>query len=201
MSPIKFAISPTLSAFERTGVVGSKVIDSPKFLAALERQVEAFDWPSCRTPGQAFIVMPEAIDAVSCGEAKLAGLSKADLHPVFYREEWGLFADRSKAAKTNFLAAIVYTIDAWNLDPQVIKRGEQASEDWGTHVVVAVIASATGAALSSTRLVRNLAGGNNAFSITGDDAHDAKVARHAVAEAHKAVAREATFITVADRDA
>ena len=83
-------ISSTLTAFKRTGVVGSKVIDPAKFGEFLVRGIEQYDWSRCRTPGQGFIVLPpEAFGTVSCGDAPVGGLTKDDLHPVFYRGEWG----------------------------------------------------------------------------------------------------------------
>lgn len=199
---VKFAIGSELTAFQPTGVVGSKVLDHAAFLSALEKAVVELDWSKCETRGQGFVVLPESLhSAVSCGEAKIAGLTKADLHPVLYREEWELFADRAKAAPVNFLGVGVYDLQAWNDDPQVIERGDALAAGSATHVIVYVIAACVGNAVSSHRLVRNLAGGNNAYKLDGTDKNDAEVARRAVAAAHKAVNKERLVITVADRDA
>lgn len=192
-----FGISTNLTAFNDTNVVGSKVTNKDAFLAALTERVKAFDWSTCRTKGQAFIVMPEALPFVSCGDAPVKGLTDADLVARIYRDVPTVFANRSKAAPATFLATIVYTREAYTNDPNAIGEKREIPEGCD-YFIVAVIAAAAGEALSPTRLVHNIAGENNAFIPNGDPAHDLALLHNVIAEARKSRDHAKTWIVVSD---
>ncbi len=193
-----FGISSNLTAFNPSNVIGSKVTDRRGFLAALEKAVASFDWNTCRTPGQAFITMPEGLPFVSGGEAKVEGLMDGDLVARMYRGVPSTYAVRSKAAPATFLAVIVYTAAAYNADPDVVREGRFVDPDATPYVIVAVIASASGPAFSATRLVHNLAGGNRDFIPNGDAAHDLAILTRAIEEARKTEAYQQEWIVVSD---
>jgi hypothetical protein len=180
-----FAIPPHLSAFDPEGVIGSKVTDHEGFLSTLSAAAARFDWSTCRTPGQAFITLPEGLPFVSSGEARTEGLRDADLVARVYRGVPSVFAHRSKAAPATSLAVVLYTAAAYNADPDVFKAGETVDPYETPYVVVAVLASAAGPSFSATRLVHNLAGGNRDFIPNGDNDHDLAILNRVIEEAKK----------------
>lgn len=162
-----FDISTICTAFDKR-TVGTKVLgDGVDFLAALRKAVAKHDWSSGIIPGQAILPLPEVLEFISCGNRPVEGLTDEDLVGRIHRRVPGVYARRypsNPPAKT--CSVVVYTKDAYNSDPDVIKEGGRAGKDY---VIVAVLSSCEapqeGQSLSypPVRLVHNIAGGNNAF--------------------------------------
>jgi hypothetical protein len=125
------------------------------------------------------VFLPEGIPHVSAGVGpKSADVSRYVLRD--WRGEVKPFLKREHASEVESLLVIVYTVDAYLADPQVdasersqIEAGKattfnpRVAKPSGfvpyTHVIVAVLANAgpKPPAYSPSRLVANLAGGNN----------------------------------------
>ena len=167
----KIAISSILSAFNDF-TIGSKVMDKDAFISGLTKAIEAHDFSADRVPGQGFLVTPELMPFVSAGD----GLRTEDpghYTPVLHRGSVELFLIRARAGEVNFLANVVYTLDAYAADPEVSKEELASFPEGTTHVAIAVIASSgPEAPLTPHRLVSNLAGGNKeALAWTKDEIH------------------------------
>ena len=160
---MQIAFANIVTAFDDS-TVGSKVTSPREFLFALEEGVRSHDTSRDRAPGQHFVVLstPEAMSAVSCG----IGLRPTDPDDFLLRNHRGnvsVFLRREHALPVSFLAAIVYTREAYLSDPDVVASGETVAEE-ATHVLVAVLASAEGVPnplpRGTYRLAHCLAGGN-----------------------------------------
>jgi hypothetical protein len=151
--------SNIVTAFNKF-TVGTKVTDNINFFKVLRAAVDTYDFEKDRVPGQAFLILPEAIPYVSAGDG-LQTQNPDDYIPVLYRGNVELFLRREKAGQTKFCAAVVYTKSAYEADPDW-DGSEQEALKGCTHVLVAVIGSSgPKSPLSPYRLVYNLAGGNN----------------------------------------
>jgi len=169
------------SAFEPSGVIGSKVINHAEFSRVLQAAVAAHDFSADRIQGQGFILIPEAIPFVSAG----AGRPTTDPSNYVLREYRGkvsAFLKREFAAPVEGCAAVVYTMQAYLDDPDITpeeaKRVTAAtllSEDNvssdTTYVLVTVLAFAgPQSQLSPHRFTANLAGGNHEAQVwTADE--------------------------------
>jgi hypothetical protein len=166
MSP-QFYSWPKLTAFDPKAI-GSAVTHPNQFLKALSAAVDTFDFNAetnehVTTTGQGAIFLPEGIPHVSSG----VGPKSADVSRYVLREWRGEvkpFLKREYASPVESLLVIVYTVDAYLADPQVDQsEREEIRNGQATHVIVAVLANAgpKPPAYSPSRLVANLAGGNN----------------------------------------
>jgi hypothetical protein len=158
--------SDILTAFD-THTIGSKVLDDKRrpFLEGLAAAIEAYDPTEDRVPGQHFIVCPEEMKAyVSAGDGP-ASNDPEDYVVRSHREGPQMFLKRHLAGEVKFLACVVYTIDAYEKDPEVDRAEvERLRSQKVTHVLVAVIASSGPAApVTPFRFVSNLAGGNREY--------------------------------------
>lgn len=177
---MRFHINPDLTAF-RTSTLGSKVANRRAFEMALADALDEHDTSADRAPGQHFVRLPESAIAdagVTCGIGSRQVTNKRG-HPLggddvlimrgpehyVMREHRGLmtaYLKRRNALPCANLNCVVYTSEAFNADPQVIKSGRHAP-DWSTHVIVAVLASPAGTPTpprGTFRLADCLAGGN-----------------------------------------
>ncbi len=158
-----FTHANILQAFNASAV-GTRVLNPAAFNAILASACESFDFAGQTTPGQGFVMLPEAArEAVSAG----VGLH-VDNPEAYVLRSWrgsvNAYLKREHAAPVEGVAAVVYTVGAYLSDPDVAgDSGEVARvrESGATHVIVAVLAFAgPKAPLSPGRLVSNLAGGN-----------------------------------------
>jgi hypothetical protein len=167
MTEPTFYTWPKLTAFD-TPAIGSVVTHPRLFLKALTAAVLAFDFNAetnehVTTTGQGAIFLPEGIPHVAAG----VGPKSADVSRYVLREWRGEvkpFLKREHASAVESLLVIVYTVAAYLADPQVDASERSEIEAGGaTHVIVAVLANAgpKPPAYSPSRLVANLAGGNN----------------------------------------
>jgi len=169
------------SAFEPSGVIGSKVINHAEFSRVLQAAVAAHDFSADRIPGQAFILIPDAIPFVSAG----AGRPTTDPTNYVLREYRGkvsAFLKREFAAPVEGCAAVIYTMQAYLDDPDItpeeakrvtaatLLSGDNVSLDT-TYVLVTVLAFAgPQSQLSPHRFTANLAGGNHEAQVwTADE--------------------------------
>jgi len=166
MKPV-FYTWPKLTAFDAK-TVGSKVTDFVRFLTILGEAVQAFDFNAetnehVDTTGQGGVFLPEALPYVTSGVGpKSVKLSDHVMRE--WRGEIKPFLKREHAAPVESLLVIVYTVAAYLADPQVDASERTEIEAGGaSHVIVAVLANAgpKPPAYSPSRLVANLAGGNN----------------------------------------
>lgn len=187
------------SAFEPTGVIGSKVINHAEFHRVLQQVVAAHDFTKERVPGQAYLPIPDATPFVS------SGVGKRILDPSAYvlreyRGQVSAFLRREHAAPVTTCAAVVYTLQAYLSDPDVTPEEverihstgtENLSAEAETFVIVTVLASSgQPSQLSPHRFVANLAGGNKeALVWTADEIR---------AKAVEILAYENDWMTVAD---
>jgi hypothetical protein len=148
--------------------IGSKVTsDKDTFMAAITPHIENYDWTKCEQPGQGFIVIDDADikNMVSAGDGSVEGRKAEDFVVREWRGEVQHFLKREFAGPVSFLALVVYTAAAYRRDPDVTPGRQAVVGDDAEYVLVAILASAGTAGLSSTRFVRNLAGGNKEFQI------------------------------------
>lgn len=144
--------------------IGSKVTNPSKFIEGLTSAIEATDFEAQGVRGQALVGLPESLhDAVSAGVGKHTQ-NKADYVLRTHRGIVKAYLKREFAEPVETLAAVVYTKEAYLLDPDVKDDIDEVSRIEGegaTHVLVAVLASAgPPSPLSPGRLVHNLAGAN-----------------------------------------
>lgn len=168
---MRFHVSSVCGAFA-AAPVGTKVTDAEAFTAALTAALAAHDPAGDRTPGQHFVTLPEtALATVSAGVARRADVPEDGYVVRVHRGRAECFAARRWRARTEGLAAVVYTRDAYAADPQVTSDEVAAIPGDATHVIVAVLAFAgPRAPLSPHRFVANLAGGNkDASTYTADE--------------------------------
>lgn len=66
---MKIAISNTLTAFNESAI-GSKVIWKEEFLRLVESAIRNHDFYSDRILGQAYLLIPEAVQYVNSGQGK-----------------------------------------------------------------------------------------------------------------------------------
>lgn len=167
--------------------VGTKVTHEAEFRYLLRCALVSYDMPA---NGQGFIPLPN-VPYVLSGDCERAGLTENDFIVRQWRGEMMMFAKRREQRAT-FCAAVVYTAEAYFADPQVDASEKERCEG-ATHVLVAVLGSrGPKPTLSSSRFVRNLAGGNNDFAFGQKSYTDL------VAISQEIVAYEAAWVTVAD---
>ncbi len=169
----RIVTSDICTAFDPRAI-GSQVNkhDTSLFLDALDSLIEQYDSSQDKVKGQHFVVCPEAMYIyVSAGDG-LKTDNPDDYVVRNHREGPKMFLKREKAGKVNFLACVVYTLEAYLNDPDVTPEeaarvtnlGATGSTTEGTHVLVAVIASSGPASpVTPYRFVHNLAGGNNEY--------------------------------------
>lgn len=143
--------------------IGTKVTHEDGFRHELMHELTAYDMPA---NGQGFIPLPSAAHLVLSGDCERDKLTEKDFIVREWRGEIMMFAKRREQRAT-FCTAIVYTAEAYFADPQVGET-EKSRLRGATHVLVAVLGSrGPKPTLSSTRFVRNLAGGNASFAHMG----------------------------------
>jgi hypothetical protein len=169
----KIGCSNVCSAFDLF-VIGSRVTDKLVFTQILAEEIAKHDFTQDRIPGQGFLVMPPEIHAsVSAGDG-LRSQNPAAYIPAIHRNKVDLFLKRKYAGTVTYCACVIYTIEAYKLDPEVL-ADEIATLNGCTHVLVAVIASSSPSSpLSPYRLVANLAGGNKEAQVWSADEIRAK---------------------------
>jgi hypothetical protein len=155
-------------------VVGSRVIDKPAFIQILTEEIAKHDFTQDRIQGQAFLVLPpKSFEFVSAGDG-LRSNNPAAYILAIHRNRVELFLKRKYAGSVNYCACVIYTIEAYQKDPEVTAE-EMATLNGCTHVLVAVIAtSSPSSPLSPYRLVANLAGGNREAQVWSADEIRAK---------------------------
>ena len=190
---IVLAFANIVAAFNDSAI-GSRVIERAPFLGSAKRAIAAHDFSKDRVPGQALVPVPEAIPFVSAG----VGLRSPDPEDYVLREhrgQVGAYLKRSRAAKVESCALVVYTRDAYLKDPDV-DGAEVARIDYmvggeATHVLVAVLAAAgPPPPLSAYRFAWNLAGGNREAQVWSADEIRAK--------AKEIIDYDKQWVTVAD---
>lgn len=196
---VTFAWSSILTAFS-SSTIGSKVINTLDFLAHLTKAIEQHDSSKDQAPGQMFVVLPkEAFCTVSAGDGMKTN-NPEDYVVRTWRGEVGTFLKREKAGSVNFLAVIVYTAEAYNKDPDVIREGRLVTDS--THVIVAVLASAgPKPVIGEHRLLLNVLGGNNKFkALWGEGTQEEKLAQMQLflTEAKESTEYNKTWSVVAD---
>lgn len=159
---VQIMISDVLSAFD-SGCVGTRVRDIGLFMDAVRKTVEEHTF----TEGQAVLQLPASVNAcVSTGVGRRTA-SYEDYTVRAHRGQVGAYLKRRCAAQTEHVSVVVYTIDAYLADPDVMKdkaETARAKSSNATHVLVAILAYAgPKAPVSPYRFVANLAGGNNAY--------------------------------------
>ena len=188
-------LADIVTAFDEA-TIGSKVT-SDKFMPCVADAMEAFDWSTCREPGQAYIPLSQEACALVSG-----GVGKRTKDPEDYvirvhRDQAGMYLKRNKtvvfyekvrsaggtkmyprtlhkslAAPVDNVAVVVYTLDAYLKDPDCTpEEAERVKTLACTHVLVAVLASCgKPSTLTAHRFVHNLAGGNlEALTWTADE--------------------------------
>lgn len=182
---VKLEVSPTCTAFSERSVGTKVLISKAVFLELLATVVEgAIKEDRFPKNGQSFLDLPPQITVESilrCGVAKMETVRrcaipipgsysmaaaynlKENMHVVEWRGIPGVYAHPRTAAKTEFAAAVIYSREAYNADPDVQREDRAVTEEY-THVLVALIGTAgPKAPYSHQALVHNIAGGNTAF--------------------------------------
>ena len=153
--------------------VGSKVLNLPDFMGALEQAILAYPMPA---NGQGYIMMPpETFPLVSAGVGRKAGRNpRTDYVTRDWRGSVTAFLRREYAEPTKKLAVIVYTTAGYLNDPDL--KGNDTEIAWAkeqqaagvTHIIVAVLADISADAgrmpFSAAAIRHNLAGGNNEWT-------------------------------------
>ena len=169
---MNIALSNLVTCFNLT-TIGTKVVDRDAFMEILYAAVADYDFTAEDSAngvvkGQGFVgLSDEAISTL------ISGVGKHTHQPEDYvvrkhRGSVGLFLKREKAETPTGVAAIVYTREAYLADPEVQEEVEEAQrieQSDCTHVLVAVLAFAgPKAPVGFVRFVKNLAGGNKAYT-------------------------------------
>jgi hypothetical protein len=187
------SVSNTCSAFEPQ-TIGSQVVNIMGFWEALKKVIAAHDFTSDRIPGQAYLMVPEAIPFVSSGQGKHRPDPSAYVNRL-HRGQVHAYLRRKYAEPVVEVAVVVYTRFAYLHDPDIFEGGTTEYERIGRenpdYVVVAVLAGSTkSAAMSPYRFVKNLAGGNHeALAWTAEEIR---------AKAREIAEQVDTWATVAD---
>jgi hypothetical protein len=183
-------ISGVCKAFD-DACVGTRVVSTRRDFvkSAIASALSTFDMPA---NGQGFIPLSSDVcEALYSGDCERKGLQSSEYVAREWRGEVMLFAER-KEVRPTFAAAVVYTREAYFADPEVDEAERERLGD-ATHVLVALLGSrGPKPTLSSTRFVRNLAGGNASF-VPGQRSYE-----DLVEMAKEIVVYESTWITVAD---
>ena len=157
-------VSNICQAFEPHGVMGTKVLRRTDFLTAMCGAIAGFDWNTCRTPGQAVIEFPAGIPLISCGNTFIQDVQDNELLGRMHRRVPHVCATREgirPRAPARSCSLVVYTREAYNGDPDVLKENDSTEQDY---VVVAVLSPVVDTLpYPATRLVHNIAGGNKGF--------------------------------------
>jgi hypothetical protein len=134
------------------------------------------------TSGQAVLELPEKFfKEVRCGVGRVPSKNIArrqDLYKlVDYRGEVDAYLDRNLAdiPSTTSLRVVIYNRQAFLADPELTAEDKEAFDrDECTHALITFLASTVEAPspLSSKRLVRNMAGGNPAYTVEGMKGED-----------------------------
>ena len=140
---------------------------APDVIVVLCLAVLVAMWGRRRTtkgvPGQYFVFLPEEANAmVIAGQGKREGREAGDFFHREYRGKVSSFMRRRYAEAATSVAAIVYTLAAYLLDPDITpEERERVIKENPSHVLVAVLGFAgPNTSLSPERFVANLAGGN-----------------------------------------
>jgi hypothetical protein len=164
MSDVRIGLADIVTAFsERT--IGTKVLNAPAFMDLLRGAVAIHPFPE---NGQAVISLPISASAfLSPGVTLADGLSEEDFVVRKYRGRFSAYVRRDRAPKVQIqnVSAVVYTLEAYRVDPDVVlPEYAKLAEVGVTHVLVAILASVEEThAYGSWVLLHNMAGGNNSF--------------------------------------
>jgi hypothetical protein len=165
--------------------VGTRVVREDDFMECLQKALLTYEFPEngkgvvpmtdvsiekkvphpCTNildkPGSTYEVTVQALETVSCGEARRADLKPEDMVEREHRGETLQFARRSCAAPLKELKAVVYTLEAYITDPDVPKEEQdRVKEQDATHVLVTVLGSCgADSTVSEHRFERNLESG------------------------------------------
>lgn len=158
----KYAISKICTAFDGN-TIGSKVVDVPGFLAALDVATASYDSSKDDIPGQHRVILPEAVyPMVTSGVGRRAGRNPEDFVVREHRGRCDAYLLREFAEPTTGIMVVLDTLDAYMADPDVTPEEVATIQPGTTHVIVAVLAFAgPEQTYSPYRFVHNLAGGNN----------------------------------------
>lgn len=159
-------VASIVTAFS-SQTVGTKVVDKDRFMALLAEAVQGHDFSKDKVPGQGFIPMSkDSLSTVASGVGKRTQ-NPDDYVVRLYRGSVTMFLRREKAAPAESVNAIVYTMEAYLQDPEVLKdtkESERVKSSGCTHVLVSVLSSAgPKPQLSFERFTKNLAGNNREF--------------------------------------
>lgn len=172
MTETRIYISDICTA-HKARAIGSKIKEWGDFYPVLQSAIDNYSEANDRVPGQHFIVMPQAKHLVSAGDGRKTK-NPDDYVIRTHREGPKMYLKRAKAGETNFLACVVYTLEAYLADPD-ITDDERKRISCGvppTHVLVAVIASSgPESPVTPYRFVHNLAGGNKEYQCPHWDYH------------------------------
>lgn len=187
---IRLTISDVCSAFNESAI-GTRVCQVGPFFRLADNAVQEHDFTADRVPGQGFLQCPELVPYVSAG----VGPKSSDPTHYVCREHRGVvsaYLRREFAAPVTNCALVVYTAEAYLLDPDItLGEAKRIELSEATHVLVAVLAYAgPESPLPPYRLVWNLAGGNHeALLYTADEIRT---------KAKAAIDYESAWSTVAD---
>ena len=214
--PSNIVVSDNCTAFE-VATVGTKVLSNKLgFLAVLGSVVDAAEKEErFKENGQAFIHLPKQLyPSIRCGVAKMQTVLKyrypdsdpkegynfglkENTHVFNWRGVPTVFAHPRCAADLEMAAAVMYTREAYNRDPDVVGSSRETAEF--THVLVALIGTAgPKAPLSPNTLVHNIGGGNNRYIPVASVDKDLALLHRIIAEAKECEAYAKQWMVVAD---
>lgn len=167
---VRIAPSNILSFFDKE-TIGAKALDSQGFISILQQAIFQHNFAAEKTPGQAVIDLAQAMPKYSMEEWRQivsGGIGPRSARPQDYvlrlhRGHVHMFLKREFAAPPRSIRAVVYTKQAYLVDPDVLGDLQERQRIEGTectHVLVAVLASCVDSFVSPYRFVANLAGGN-----------------------------------------
>lgn len=151
---------------DKESTVGSKVENFEVFKEELAELVDIHDTAQDRIKGQHFVVLPREYivnSGISCGVGR-----RTDNPNDYVLREWrgsvGCYLKRDEALPIDFCAVIVYTMEAYENDPESeVFELDDLRAQGATHVLVALLASNNEVpnARSARALVAGIAGANN----------------------------------------
>jgi len=161
-------VNNTLTAFEPTGVVGTKVLNKEAFMVFLTTALATLTYPAEGDyKGTAIISLPEAANKTVRAGAGETTTDAKDFHLREYRGAVEKFLKPACAVKHETTSLLLYFIDRYLEDSQVqadaveFAAAKAAKVAGVEHVLVAIWAGP--GAVSDRRMLVNATGGNLAF--------------------------------------
>lgn len=161
---IKIGVSNIISSFS-SKTIGTKVLDKKIFFSELKKAIRKHDFTLDKISGQSLVKLCNPSDYLSSGIGKRT-LDPNDYVIRLHRKQVKLYLKRKFASNVDNAFAVVYSLDAYLKDPDVLlEESKEFFNNGISHVLVAILAGEGKSPLTPYRFTYNLAGGNREAQI------------------------------------